>query len=180
MKNKPFVFVFVLAIAVFALTVISSSASDYVRDNPSFYSAAEIIQKLPQMWIANPIEVMEMMDRYPDFTCWRGSDLIGCQSNNNRNCAEIYLSLGFSSDDDYAEFQHVIFSMQINSPEDIQKIIESFWLDDMKPANIWGAEYPAGQVTTYYSSGDTMMKFSIPFSDSDVWWVSVDIGLIRG
>ena len=177
MKNKSIV---IMMIAALFLTVFSSSAGENVRENPSFYSVAEIVQTLPQMWIANPIEVMEMMDRYPDFTCWRGSDTIGCQSNNNRNCAEIYLSLGFSSDDDYAEFQHVIFSMQINSPEDVQKIIESFWLDGMKPAKIWGAEYPAGQVTMYYSAEDTMMKYSITFSDSGVWWLSVDIGLIRG
>ena len=178
MKSKSIVFV--LVIAAFVLNVLPSSADGYVRENPSFYSVAEIVQKLPQMWLANPIEVTEMMERYPDFTCWRGSDTIGCQSNNNRNCAEIYMSLGFSSDDDYAEFQQVIFSMQINSTEDIQKVIESFWLDDMKPAKIWGAEYPAGQVTMYYSAGDTMMKYSIPFSDSGVWLVSVDIGLIRG
>ena len=158
----------------------SPSFGQSVRENPSFYSAAEIIQKLPKMWTANPTEVKEMMEQYPDFTCWRGSDTIGCQSNNNRNCAEIYLSLGFTSEDDYAEFDHVTFSMQINSTEDIQKVVESFWLEDMQPARIMGANYQNNQVTMYFSTESTMMKISIPFSDSGVWVILADIGLVRG
>ena len=117
--------------------------------------------------MANPIEVTEMMK-------------IGCQSNNNRNCAEIYLSLGFSSDDDYAEFDHVTFSMQINSAEDIQKVVESFWLEDMQPAKIMGADYQNNQVTMYFSTENTMMKISVPFGDSGVWVILAEIGFVRG
>lgn len=176
--NKKLIFCLLLT-AVFFLSCLPSFGQS-VRDNPSFYSVAEIVQNSPKMWMANPTEVTEMMKKYPDFTCWRGSDTIGCQSNNNRNCAEIYLSLGFSSNDDYAEFDHITFSMQINSTEDIQKVVESFWLEDMQPAKIMGADYQNNQVTMYFSTENTMMKISVPFGESGVWVILAEIGFVRG
>jgi hypothetical protein len=155
-------------------------SADQLRENPSLYSFAEIVQKLPKMWMANPIEVTEMMKKYPDFSCWRGTDTIACQSVNNRNCAEIYISLEFSSEDDYAEFQHVSFSTTINNTEEIQKIIETFWIDDLEPAKISGAEYPEGQVTIYFSNENTMVTYAIPFTETGVWLLRADFGFIRG
>ena len=110
MKLKSCFFVF-----VFILLAFLPAQADRVRENPSLYTFGEIVQKLPKMWSANPIEVMEMMKTYPDFSCWRGGDTISCHSNNNRNCAEIYVSLEFTSFDAYAEFDHVTFTMMINN-----------------------------------------------------------------
>lgn len=177
MKNK-LILIFVLSLAVMFVLPVSA---EEVRENPSFYSFSEIVQKLPKMWIANPIEVMEMMKSYPDFECWRSYDIIGCASVNNKHAAEIHVNYQFSSEDDYAEFTGCTFTMLINSSEDVQKVIESFWLPDMKAARIWGADYPDDQVTLYFSSGDTMMTYSIPWdNDGNIWMIMVDMGLIRG
>lgn len=173
----------ILITLIFLFSLISAAgpaSGDSLRENPTFYSAAKIVAGLPKMWLANPIEVSEMLKSYPDLTCWKGNGIIGCQSVNNQNCAEIYMSLEFTSDDDYAEFEHLTFSMQIDSTEDVQRVMESFWIEDQKPANIWGADYPGGQVTLYFSTENTLIKYSIPMGASSVWLLRVDFGLTRG
>lgn len=170
----------IFALMMFILLFPLPAFSEPMRDNPSLYSFSEIVQRLPQMWTANPFEVMEMMDEYPDFKCVREFDTVSCSSVNNRTCAEILLNLDFTSEDDYAEFDHVTFSIMLNNTEEIQKIVEAFWLDDLEPANISGAAYPAGQVTLYFSNENTLLTYGIPFNETGVWLLRADFGLIRG
>ena len=59
-------------------------------------------------------------------------------------------------------------------------MIETLWIDGLEPANISGAKYPDDQVTLYFSTEDTMMKYNISFGTEGVWLVTVDLGLIRG
>lgn len=175
MKLKTF-FLVILFVGLISLPV----SAENLRENPSLYSFSEIVQKLPKMWMANPIEVMEMMNEYPDFTCHRGLDEITCKSVNNRHCAEIIVTLGFSSEDDYAEFEHVAFSMMISNTEDIQKVVEAFWLDDFEASNISGAEYPEEQVTIYFSNENTLLRYSIPFTEKGAGLLRADFGFVRG
>ena len=173
LRSRLFVFVFILL-------VILPAQADQVRENPSLYTFGEVVQKLPKMWSANPIEVMEMMKTYPDFSCWSGGDTISCLSNNNRSCAEVYVSLGFTGSDNYAEFEHATFTMKINNTEEIQKVIETFWIDDTKASNIQGAGYENDQVTIYFSNDNTLIKYSIPFNENGVWVLHADFGYVRG
>ena len=176
MKTK---YLFLLVLFTVLLTAFSAGAEN-VRENPSLYSFAEVVKTLPGMWTANPLEVMEMMEDYPDFECWRRYDMVGCSSVNNKYSAEIFVNFSFSSEEDDAEFVHTFFSMMVNGTEDIQKVVEAFWLDDLKAARISGASYPDGQVTLYFSNENTLMKYSIDFGTDGVWLVTVDMGLIRG
>ena len=168
-----------LVILFIGLTLLPVTAEN-LRENPSLYSFGEIIQKLPKMWLANPIEVMEMMKDYPDYECWRSYDIVGCRSVNNRYSAEMFVNFQFSSEDDYAEFSHAVLSTMVNGTEGVQKVIETLWIDGLEPANISGAKYPDNQVTLYFSTEDTMMKYNISFGTEGVWLVTVDMGLIRG
>lgn len=176
MKRWIFLIMIISILLVFPLAAL---AEEY-RENPSLYSFGEITQKLPKMWLANPIEVMEMMKEYPDYECWRSYDIIGCRSVNNRYSAELFGNFQFSSDDDYAEFSHAVFSVVVNGTEGVQKVIETLWIDGLEPANISGAKYPDDQVTLYFSTEDTMMTYNIKFGKNGVWLVTVDMGLIRG
>ena len=174
------IFIFVLFLAVM-LSVILPVSAESVRENPSVYSFAEIVQKLPKIWLSSPAEMMDMMKEYPDFTCWRSYDIIGCTSVNNKYSAEIHVNYQFTTDDDNGEFDQAYFSMLIDSSEDVQKLIEAFWLPGMSVANIWGAKYPEDQITLFFSAGDTMMKYSIPMSgNGEFWLVNVELGMIRG
>lgn len=176
MKRRGLLIVIISILLVFPL---SAMAEEY-RENPSLYSFGEIMQKLPKMWLANPIEMMEMMKDYPDYECWRSYDIIGCRSVNNRYSAEMFVNFQFSSEDDYAEFSHAVLSTMVNGTEGVQKVIETLWIDGLEPANISGAKYPDDQVTLYFSTEDTMMKYNISFGTEGVWLVTVDMGLIRG
>ncbi|MBR6090017.1 MAG: hypothetical protein IKP86_08800, partial [Anaerolineaceae bacterium] len=80
MKTK---YLFLLVLFTVLLTAFSAGAEN-VRENPSLYSFAEVVKTLPGMWTANPLEVMEMMEDYPDFECWRRYDMVGCSSVNNK------------------------------------------------------------------------------------------------
>ena len=177
MNKKEIILLFIV---MMMLTVFSPISGDNVKENPSVYSFAEIVKTLPQMWMANPAEVTEMMKDYPEFTCQRDADTISCQSLNNRNCADINIALKFTSEDDYAEFEHVTFTMEINNTEDVQKTIENFWLEDLKPAKISGASYPQGQVTIYFSSENTLVCYAIPIDKAGVRYLQVDFGFVRG
>ncbi len=156
------------------------AAADTVRENPSLYSFADVVHKLPKMWLANPIEVREMMREYPDYECWRRYDIIGCNSVNNRFSAEMFVNFQFSSEDDYGSLSRVVFTTMVNGPEDVQKVIEAFWFDGLEPANISGAKYPDDQVTLYFSTEDTMMTYNISFGSEGVWLVTVEMGMIVG
>lgn len=175
MKLKA-LFLLLIFIVLFSLPV----SAENLRENPSLYSFSEIVQKLPKMWMANPIEVLEMMKDYPDFSCTREAGIIFCHSVNNRTCAEIFVELNFTSEDNYAEFDHVTFSTKVNNTEDIQKIVETFWLDDFEPANISGAAYPDGQLTLYFSNENTLLTYAIPFGESGVKQLRAEFGYIRG
>ena len=171
---------FLLILSLVLLVSIPASAEN-VRENPSVYSFAEIVQKLPDLWTTGPLEIMDLMKDYPDFECWRSYDLIGCVSVNNKRSAEIHVNYQFSSDADDAEFIGAVFTKQINSSEDVQKIIESFWLPGMSIANIWGADYPDDQVTLYFSTENTLMNVSVPWpAEGGLWLVIVDLGVVRG
>ena len=163
------------------VSLVMPAAAETLRDNPSLFSFAEIVQKLPKLWDANPIEVTEMMRKYQDFECFRSYDIIACTSVNNRYSAEIHANYQFSSEDDYAEFTHATFTMMIDSSEDVQNVIESFWLPEMSILNIWGAEFPDNQITLYFGSEETMEKYSV-FLDPEgkPWLLTVDLGHIRG
>ena len=176
MKNK----FYILITLIILLTTALVSSAETVRENPSLYTFSEIVQKLPKLWIANPIEVLELMEQYPDYTCWRSYDVIGCQSVNNKYSAEIFVNFQFSSEDDYAEFIHTVFTMQVNGSENVQKVIEEFWLDGMAPANIMGADFPEDKTTLYFCTDETMMKYTIHWGTEGIWLLTVDMGLIRG
>lgn len=174
------IIIIVLFILMMLPTVFSVSAES-LRENPSVYSFAEVVQKLPDIWLSNPVEMMEMMKDYPDLECRRSYDMIGCTSVNNKYSADIHVNLQFSSEADDGQFEGAYFSMLVDSSEDIQKLIEAFWLPDMSVANIWGAKYPEDQITLYFSTENTLMTYSIPMSDSgEFWLVNVELGIIRG
>ena len=118
------------------MSIFSDISAENNRENPSLYSFGEIIKKLPKMWLANPIEVMEMMKDYPDYECWRSYDIVGCRSVNNRYSSEMFVNFQFSSDDDYAEFTQAVFSAMVNGTEGVQTVIEAwsrqtFWVQNI-------------------------------------------------
>ena len=172
---------YIIAILCFFLTAAGSVSGETVLENPSFYSFAEVEQKLPELWLAQPHIVDAIMDLYPDFVCLRSYDLMGCRSVNNKYSPEIRVNFRFSSGDDDAELIGTVFPMMINTPEDVQKVIEAFWLPEMKAAHIMGSAYGDEEVTLYFSSENTLMKVSVPWGeDGSVRMITVDIGLIRG
>ena len=59
----------ILLTAVCLLCIFSIAGADATLPNPSVYSAGDIIGKLPSFWIANYIEIQELMKEYPDFQC---------------------------------------------------------------------------------------------------------------
>ncbi len=170
----------IIALCILLLCIIQVSAEN-LPDNPSVYSFAEIVQKLSDIWDSTPTDIMKIMEQYPDFVCYRGYDIIGCQSVNNRFSNEIHVNYQFSSDDDNAEFVHAAFSTMIDSSEDVQDYIEKFWLPDMKVASIWGASYPDNQLTLYFSSENTIMTVNVPFAENgSLWMIMLEFGVIRG
>ena len=177
MKNR---FFFLL---VFCTVILAACPAfgETVRENPSFYSFAEIAQKVPAMWLSKPADVLALMENYPDYTCRRSYDLIGCQSVNNQHSAEIHLNFTFSSSEDNAELSQMVFSMETNTPEDVQNVIEKCWLPDMKPANIMGGFYRPKEIKLYFRTEETLMTVMFPWSmDGKVSMIMVDMGLIRG
>ena len=176
MKNKNFAILFVITI-IFVCPVFAHAQD---RENPSLYSFGEIVKNLPQKWLAVPDDVMKMMEDYPDFECWRSYDIVGCQSVNNKYSAEIHVNYQFTSEEDDAELVRTVFTMPVNNTQDVQNVIENFWIDGMKAANISGAQYPTNQVTLYFSSENTLMTYNIDWGSNGVWLVLVDMGLIRG
>lgn len=166
---------------IMALVTALPALADSVRENPSVYSFAEVVQKIQQLWDTGPVETMDMMKKYPDFECWRSYDIIGCTSVNNKYSAEIHVNFQFSTEDDDGHLEQVNYSMIVDSSEDIQKLIEAFWIPGMSVANIWGAKYPEDRITLYFSTEDTMMKLSIPMTENgEFWLVNVEMGVIRG
>ncbi|MBQ6509670.1 MAG: hypothetical protein IJI07_09390 [Flexilinea sp.] len=175
---KRFILLAVTA-CFFLLTAIAYA--DPLRENPSVYSFAEIVQKLPKMWTSSFDEVTEMMKQYPDLVCRRSYDIISCTSVNNKYSAEINVNLQFTSEKDDAEFVQTVFTYMIDSTEEVQKILELFWLPEMKAANISGTHDPADRITLYFSTDNTMETYSIYFNEKDtVWLVIVSFGIIRG
>ena len=171
-----------LAAVVCALLMTAIAASaDPLRENPSVYSFAEIVQKLPKMWNASFDEVTEMMKQYPDFVCRRSYDIISCSSVNNKYAAEINVNLQFTSEKDDAEFVRTVFTYKISSTEDVQKILELFWLPEMKAANILGTHDPEDRITLYFNTEKTMETYTIYFDEKDTaWLVIVNFGIIQG
>ncbi len=170
-----------LLIICFVLMTAGMVSGETVNENPSFFSFTEVVQKLPELWTAAPAEVMGIMDNYPDFKCWKRYDIIGCQSVNNKYSAEINVNFKFSSEEEDAEFVQMFFTMMINTPEDVQKVIEGFWLPDMKAANMRGGNYQKDEVMIRFKSENTLMTVSFPWSaEGEVWMITVDMGLIRG
>lgn len=170
----------VVTAVLFILMTIGASA-DPLRDNPSVYSFAEIVKKLPEMWDKTPDEVSGMMKAFPDFVCRRSYDIISCTSVNNKYAAEINVNLQFTSEKDDASLVQTVFTCMIDSSEDVQKLLELFWLPEMKAANISGTHDPANQVTLYFNTETTMETYSVYFNeDSTPWLVIVSLGVIRG
>ena len=169
------------AIAVFFLLIALPVSADALRENPSVYSFAEIVQQIPDMWNASPDVVMNMMKQYPDFVCRKSYDIIGCNSVNNKYSAEINVNMQFTSEKEDAEFVRSVFTYMIDSTEDVQQLLELFWLPEMKAANISGTHDPADQITLYFNTEKTMETYSIYFNeDSNVWLVIVSLGEIMG
>ena len=179
MKQKAIIFV--LLLVLFSSVSVCADSEGAKRENPSLYSFAEIVHALPEMWEAPISYTKEMMKQYPDFACYFGDDFIECDSINNRYSAEIYVSLGFYDYRGYLEFDNVDFMMQINSTEDIQKVIEAFWLDGMEPLSYQGWDYPDGSVTIYFRTENTLMRYTFTFDEyGNPGTLSVHIGCIRG
>ena len=173
--------VLVALMTVISLMIVLSASAEPLRENPSVYSFAEIVQQIPEMWNAGPDEVSEMMKQYPDFVCRKSYDIIGCTSVNNKYAAEINVNLQFTSEKEDAEFVRTVFTYKIDSSEDVQNILELFWLPEMKAANILGTHDPAGQVTLYFNTEKTMETYSVYFDEDDnVWLVIVNFGEIMG
>ena len=172
--------ILILCIGVFFLSA-GSAFGETVKENPSFYSFAEVAQKLPALWTSKPADVMAVMDDYPDFTCRKHYDIISCQSVNNKYSAEIHLTCQFMSETDDAELSGAVFTMLINTAEDVQKVIENLWLPGMKAANLMGGVSRKDEITLYFSTGETLMTVSFPWNyTGGVWMIMVDMGLIRG
>ena len=169
-----------IAVCIFLMAALNASA-DPLLENPSVYSFAEIVQKLPEMWNASFDEISDMMKKYPDYVCRRSYDIISCTSVNNKYSAEINVNLQFTSEKEDAEFEGAVFTYMIDSTEDVQKILELFWLPEMEAANITGTHDPDGMVTLYFNTERTMEKYSIYFNEEDtVWLVIVSFGIIQG
>ncbi len=169
-----------MAISMLFLLAIPVSA-DTVMENPSLYSFADVVQKLPEIWTKNPADVQKLMETYPDFNCWHRYDIIGCQSVNNIYSAEIIVNFQFTSEADSAELKRCNFSMMIDSHADVQKVLQLFWLPEMKAAKIGDVQFPDGEVTLYFSTDETLMTYTVDFNNEGVpWLIMVDMGLIRG
>ncbi len=176
--DKKALLILFLCIAVFSAGPV---LGETVKENPSFYSFAEFVQGLPDLWEAKPADVMAVMNEYPDFICRRSHDIIGCQSVNNKYCAEIHVNFQFMSEDDDAELCQTVFTMLINSAEDVQKVIENFWLPDMRAANLSGGFYREDEIKVHFRTENTLMTVSFPWNyTGEVWMIMVDMGLIRG
>ena len=174
-----------LTILVIFLMLVLPASADQGRDNPSVYSFAEIVQKLPGMWDTDPLSVMDLMNNYPDFVCYKSHDIIGCTSVNNKYSSEIHVNYQFTTAEDDAKFVRATFSMAINSSEEIQKMIEAFWIDGMTAANISGAYYPPDQIILYFKTnenvGQTLMTVTVPMAeDGSLWLIMMDFGVVRG
>lgn len=173
--------VLLTAVLCLFLVLCIPVSADTVMENPSIYSFAEVVQRLPELWTSNPDTVMELMEDYPDYICWRRYDIIGCQSANNRYSAEIHVNFLFSSQEDSAELIRTNFTMLIDSQDDVQKLMSMFWLPDMKAARISGASFPDDEVTLYFSTDETMMSWATSFTkEGKPWSVMVDMMLVRG
>ena len=174
-----------LTVLVILVLFVLPASADQGKENPSVYSFADIVQKLPKLWMSDPLEVMDLMKDYPDFICYRSHDIIGCTSVNNKYSSEIHVNYQFTTDKDDSEFVRATFSMAINSSEEIQKIIEAFWIDGMSAANISGAYYPADQIILYFKTyelvNQTMMTVTVPMAeDGGLWLIMADFGIVRG
>ena len=179
MKQKAIIFV--LFLILFSSLSVSADSEVSTRENPSLYSFAEIVHALPEMWGAPTAYANQMMSVYPDFACYFGEDFSECDSINNQYSPEIYVSLGFVNYFGYLELDNADFSMRISSTEDIQKVIEAFWLDGMKPMNAQGFEYTDECVTIYFHTDNTLMKYTFAFDENgNPGMLSVHIGCIRG
>ena len=169
-----------VTVCLFLMSACAASA-DPLRENPSVYSFAEIVQKIPKMWDASFDEVTEVMKQYPDFVCRRSYDIISCTSVNNKYAAEINVNLQFTSEKDDAQFVRTVFTYMIDSTEDVQKLLELFWLPEMKAANILGTHDPDDRITLYFKTDSTMETYSIYFNEEGLaWLVIVNLGIIRG
>lgn len=158
-----------------------AAAEEPLPDNPSLYSFAEIIQKLPEIMSSTPADLMKITSQYPDQICWYVYDIVGCQSVNNRYSAEISVNYKFSSESESAELEKITFMMSVDSQADVQKVMELFWLPGMKPANISGAKFPEGAVTMYFSTDEILQTYSISFdTERKPWLIMVEMGMIRG
>ena len=179
MKQKAIIFV--LFLILFSSLSASADSEVSTRENPSLYSFAEIVHGLPEMWGAPVSYAQQMMNGFPDFACYFGEDFFECDSINNRFSPEIYVSFGFSNYFGYLELDDADFTMRINSTEDIQKVIEAFWLDGMKPMNAQGYDYTDGYVTIYFHTDNTLMKYSFAFDENgNPGMLTVHFGCIRG
>ena len=173
--------VLIAVMTVISLMIVFSASAEPLRDNPSVYSFAEIVQQLPELWNSRPDEISEIMRQYPDFVCRKSYDIIGCTSVNNKYAGEINVNLQFTSEKEDAEFVRTVFTYMIDSSEDVQRILELFWLPEMKAANILGTNDPADQITLYFNTEKTMETYSIYFNEErNVWLVIVSFGEIMG
>lgn len=178
-ENVKYKIIF-LIIIVIIIPNIAGNVCAFDRENPSLYSFAEVVQKIPDLWLKHPAEIMELMNQYPDFECWRQYDIVGCRSVNNKYSAEITVNYHFSSEDDSAELTHAVFMMPVNNTEEVQRVLENFWINGQKAANISGTNAPNDQVTLYFSTENTLITYNIEWGTNGVWLIYVEFGLIRG
>ena len=176
---KPYkIFLLLIGMVLLTFSVVSA---DQKPLNPSLYAYAEIVQKLPEMWDANPFEVTEMMESYPDFICNKNFEYLSCESVNNRYAEKINIYFRFDSQDEYAPLTSSRISMDTNNPEEVQQALGLFWLEGMRPLQLSGFTFFEEMINLYFSTENTLMHVYILFSaESGVQRFTAEFGVIRG
>ena len=184
MKNFKYGFLFSVLLLVIS---VLPAAADEPFFNPSFYSAAEIAVQLPSYWIANYIEVMDLVSRYPDMTCeyyedeW---DQVVCESVNNKRTRDVIINFFF--DGDHAGMKGLrkaSFTIATPQTSDVQEVLEYYWLPDAFPCHAKNDEFYNFQSIIFHTR-DTVMRIDFPQFDIegldytivDYWDIEKDRG----
>ena len=174
--------------ALFCLLLCAASAvyADELMPNPSLYSAADVAFRMPDYWIANYIEVLELMKNYPDFQCTHSSnpingenfDQIICNSVNNKQARDIIINFYFTGDHaGMTGLRQAVFSVSTPEPADFQEVLEQFWNPENYPWHTENDRFYGTMTSMVFYSMKTVQRFDLPdfkkdgdkFTTVDLW-----------
>ncbi len=166
----------VLTAFILFILVFSSVSADESLPNPSVYSAGELAGKMPSYWIANYIEIQELMKNYPDFSCEHYSnpingenfDQIICSSVNNIRTRDVIINFFFTGDHGgMTGLQEAVFSIETPTPADFHEVLEYFWLPGAVPQHQDAYSFHDTMTSLVFSTDTTVLRFDLPFFETD-------------